>query len=695
VKKNSIPGFDIIRTLGSGGMAIVYLAKDKKLGRKVAIKVLSDVLSENMGIRKRFFDEARMMSGLNHSNIVVLYDFIEFDNRLAIVMEYIDGKGLDRMIGEDVGPYVFEKALPIFKPILDATGYAHEKGIIHRDLKPSNILVSSRDIAKLTDFGIAKITGEEGRTRTGTKMGTLCYMSPEQILDTGVDHRVDIYALGVTLYEMLAGRMPLNDLTTDLSIMNSIVKEDFPDPRDFYPSIPAWLVKVVYKAINKDLDKRFKTCEEFMVALDKGMSKKTSILVEKKPEVIINEKVVAPIPKKTTVIKHPPSPKPEKNLSGLLKKIIPAIILVTLGIVFLPRLLNNGSEEPLASVQEVVTIPELAIYDSIPCGPYFQNIDQVACLSNGNFAVWDLGRCEISIFNSSGDFTSSIEIDLADQDIAHQPLASISDGGFAISGGTSNQRGGITLYNSDLTTLGTVNKFGSYPPLLITGNGSGIIAGSDLKLENLGDEIGYRIVCWLKGDDDEFSAQNQPVHSYVSELPSRDEWLSFVGRIPLVAVSADGRVYTTMQMSGTQTIFGYDVASQTLFMQLEVTNPVYPKPQEDIQQEIELISRLTSVNDFEPDTLIPAISSLGVDEQGRVWLQQGVPDSLIFDIYSPEGEKLLTVSPDLPTGVDWKVSVQPFGIVAYSEDIQDMQKVYMLNLTGYPPSDNSTEQEIE
>ena len=267
-----IPGYDIIRKIGSGGMAMVYLAEHPRLGNKLAIKVLSDVLTSDESVRKRFVQEAKLMVALRHHGIVTVTDFIETEHVLAIVMDYAGGRTLDDMIGAEVGPIPHDKALPIFRQILEAVSYAHLKGVVHRDIKPSNVMVASDGEVKVTDFGIAKIAGQKGLTRTGAQMGTLYYESPEQIKGArDVDHRADIYSLGMTLYEMLAGRLPFDDAsdTSEYQIMEAIVRrEEHLDPRDFYPHIPQWLVEVVQKATHLNPAERFQSCKEFIEAID-------------------------------------------------------------------------------------------------------------------------------------------------------------------------------------------------------------------------------------------------------------------------------------------------------------------------------------------------------------------------------------------------------------------------------------------
>lgn len=269
----TIPGHRVIRPIGSGSMGMVYLAEQESLGRQVALKVLYPHHARNRERRERFFNEARLMANLIHPNIVQLFSLVEADGDIVIVMEYVHGRNMDTIIGSEIGPIPHEKALPLISDMLKGLGYAHSSGIVHRDIKPGNVLVSADHVAKVTDFGVAKLVGQKGLTKAGAQVGTLAYMSPEQVLGKDVDQRSDIYSLGVTLYEMLAGRLPIDGHEiSDMEFMNMILNESMPDPRDFYPDIPEWLVAIVYKAIEKKPERRFSSCEEFLGQIEMGLS---------------------------------------------------------------------------------------------------------------------------------------------------------------------------------------------------------------------------------------------------------------------------------------------------------------------------------------------------------------------------------------------------------------------------------------
>jgi serine/threonine protein kinase len=282
-----IQSYEVIETIGAGGMGVVYKARHQFSGRIVAIKSLSAQYCLDEEIRKRFRNEAMILNKLRHKNIVEVIDFIELPNELHLVMEYVEGRTLDKIIGQEVGPIPYQRALPIFNQILEAISYAHKKGVIHRDIKPSNIIVTKDNVVKVTDFGIAKVQDSILHTRTGTRMGTLQYMSPEQIKGAKeIDISSDIYSLGVTLFEMLAGRLPYGKKgeLTDFEIMNKIVNEPLPDPRDFYPAIPERFVEAIKKATEKDIERRLKSCQQIYETINKPISTDTDKETEVKTE---------------------------------------------------------------------------------------------------------------------------------------------------------------------------------------------------------------------------------------------------------------------------------------------------------------------------------------------------------------------------------------------------------------------------
>jgi serine/threonine-protein kinase len=262
----TVAGYRIIEKLGEGGMGVVYKAVDTTLDRVVAIKALSAELAKNPELEQRFRAEARAQASLNHVNLATLYAFLVEGGTAWMVMEFIEGESFASMI-QRRGPIPSQESLPLFRQALLGMGYAHRMGIVHRDIKPGNIMLNRQGIVKVMDFGIAKVLGGRSMTRTGTQMGTAWYMAPEQVMNRGVDIRSDIYALGVTLYEMLSGRVPFES-DSDYEVMTDHVNTPPPPPTQFYPYIPAGAVNAVLKALAKNPNDRFQTTEEFGAALE-------------------------------------------------------------------------------------------------------------------------------------------------------------------------------------------------------------------------------------------------------------------------------------------------------------------------------------------------------------------------------------------------------------------------------------------
>jgi|GEM_PF-974545 len=269
-----IEGFQIIEKLGEGGMGEVYRATDTSLGRIVALKVLHTDLTNDPQLTERFLSEARTQGQLNHPNLATLYRLFQFEGRYCMVMEFVDGETFSQMIRR-VGPIAQERAVPLFKQALAGLAHAHHAGIIHRDLKPSNLMVNRDGIVKVMDFGIAKILGGRGLTATGVRLGTLYYMSPEQIRNQPLDIRTDIYALGITLYEMLTGRVPF-DSNSDYDLMQQHIHHAPPPPRHFFPYLSPSIEDAVLQALEKEPARRFQTVEAFSRALDEGMKAATA-----------------------------------------------------------------------------------------------------------------------------------------------------------------------------------------------------------------------------------------------------------------------------------------------------------------------------------------------------------------------------------------------------------------------------------
>jgi serine/threonine protein kinase len=263
---NQIGRYQIIEKLGEGGMGVVYKALDPSLDRYVAIKVLTPETVATPELLQRFQIEAKAQARLSHTNIATLHSFEQAGNTWLIVMEYLDGESFEQMVRRR-GPIPSAEAVPLFRQALLGIGFAHRMGVIHRDIKPSNIMVTQSGIVKVMDFGIAKVAGGQRLTRTGTRVGTVAYMSPEQIRNMPADIRSDIYSLGVTLYELLTAHLPFEG-ESDFQMMSDHVNTPPPLLTRHYPYIPAGVERATLEALAKDPDQRFQTCEAFGAALE-------------------------------------------------------------------------------------------------------------------------------------------------------------------------------------------------------------------------------------------------------------------------------------------------------------------------------------------------------------------------------------------------------------------------------------------
>jgi predicted Ser/Thr protein kinase len=261
-----ISQYRLLEKLGEGGMGVVYKGVDTLLDRVVAIKLVSAERDDNHELLERFKSEAKVQATLSHPNIATLYSYLVWEGRAVMVMEFIEGETLQQMIARR-GPIPSDVAIPMFKQALLGVGAAHRRGIVHRDIKPANIMVNADGMVKVMDFGIAKVLGVQGTTSTNLRMGTAWYMAPEQVLNRPVDARTDIYALGVTLYEILSGQVPFR-ADSEYEVLSSHVQRIPELPTDHYPHIPQSCVDAVMRALAKDPEQRFASTEDFSAALD-------------------------------------------------------------------------------------------------------------------------------------------------------------------------------------------------------------------------------------------------------------------------------------------------------------------------------------------------------------------------------------------------------------------------------------------
>ena len=278
---HNIGRYHILEQLGEGGMATVYKAVDTRLDREVAIKFLRIEKLESEKAIKRFDLEVKALAKLNHTNIVRVLDYGEYQSSPYLVMEYIQGGSLKEMLEQ---PLPYGDVAAILAPIARALAYAHKKHILHRDVKPSNILIKEDGQPMLADFGVAKIlTLDETLDLTGTSVGvgTPYYMAPEQGTSLTPDHRADIYSLGVVFYEMVTGRKPFQ-AETPMGVLVKHINDPLPRPRDYTKDLPRDVERVIIKALMKDPAKRYQTMDELVQVLGSLSQKPTPKVREKR-----------------------------------------------------------------------------------------------------------------------------------------------------------------------------------------------------------------------------------------------------------------------------------------------------------------------------------------------------------------------------------------------------------------------------
>src|SRR5580658_697452 len=279
--------FSLLEKIGEGGMGQVYKARDKRLERFVAIKLLAEVRRTDADRRARFVQEAKAASALNHPNIVTIHEFGEQDGRIFIVMELVDGKPLNELIPRK-GMRLIE-ALRIAAQVADALTTAHAAGIVHRDLKPANIMVDAHGRAKVLDFGLAKIAapvaGGDEATRTlaadqpvseeGMIVGSIPYMSPEQAEGKPVDARSDIFSFGAVLYEMITGQRAFRG-ESRISTLAAVVEKEPPPASEIHSGVPPELERVIARCLRKDVQRRSQNMADVKLALEELLEESQS-----------------------------------------------------------------------------------------------------------------------------------------------------------------------------------------------------------------------------------------------------------------------------------------------------------------------------------------------------------------------------------------------------------------------------------
>lgn len=355
--------YELIEKIGEGGMAVVYKAKDRLLNRYVAIKILRPEFTQDEQFLDSFKRESQAAAGLQHPNIVSIYDVGRTGNINFIVMELVDGRPLSDFIKEK-GHLDYKTTIDIAKQMASALSIAHKHQIIHRDVKPHNIMITSDGVAKLTDFGIARAVSNATMVADTSKIiGSVHYFSPEQARGAYVDERSDIYSLGIVMFEMLTGRVPF-DGETPVEVALKHINDDVPSPAKLVPGIPPALDKVVLKATDKYQTERYKSADEMLEAL-KNVEFVTQMVGdrvfagEKDNKLRHDENVVAPVNNKREdreqemVVVPANSKKPKSKMDDSKKKkkiaiiigIAAAAILILFGILYVSGIIGGGGKE--------------------------------------------------------------------------------------------------------------------------------------------------------------------------------------------------------------------------------------------------------------------------------------------------------------------------------------------------------------
>jgi serine/threonine protein kinase len=342
-KGTMVSHYRIIQKIGAGGMGVVYLADDTELDRKVALKFLPPHLCQDEDCRKRFKREAQAAAKLSHPNIIHVYEVSEYQGRPFFAMEHVEGRSLREFTsGKDLS---IEQVLELGIQICEGLNDAHEKGVTHRDIKPSNILIDSHSRVKIVDFGLASVVGSDQLTKTGSTLGTIGYMSPEQVRGKEIDHRTDLFSLGVVLYELITKQNPFK-LDSEAATLKAVC-DDTPHPVARYRAdVPDGLQAIIDRALEKDKSTRYQTAADLLADAKR-------------------------LPRDTSAPHHVALPEKKHPLQTLLI-VLSAIIVLAIGIVGVINLTRDDDVSRIVSAfSKVTACGDVDKCDLAPDGTYF------------------------------------------------------------------------------------------------------------------------------------------------------------------------------------------------------------------------------------------------------------------------------------------------------------------------------------
>ena len=294
--------YEIVAELGKGAMGVVYRANDPMLNRMVAIKTINTEEAGHEGMAEyeaRFYTEAKAAGGLNHPNIIIIYDIGKSGHLVYMAMEYIEGRELRELLAQGQ-PLAVVQAVDVAAQVAEGLAYAHQHQVVHRDIKPANIMITPEGRAKIADFGIARMRSSETRTQTGVIMGSPKYISPEQVVGKRADHRSDIFSLGIILYECLTGATPFNGEGLS-ALMYQITNHDPAPPSSANPQVPVMLDYIIAKVLAKSPEARYQSAADFAndlreckSQLETGQAGAAPVLATTRPIPLASQAAAAP-----------------------------------------------------------------------------------------------------------------------------------------------------------------------------------------------------------------------------------------------------------------------------------------------------------------------------------------------------------------------------------------------------------------